>query len=852
MISDPDDVRAKRQEAASAPAGADGKAGERAGAVCCSGGGIRSAAFCLGALQALQQEGQLSEARSILAVSGGSYIAAARALAAGGLQKDSRASGDDHDGRAGEQPAYALGTPEERNLRNNTHYLAPGAAVVLVGALSLLAGVLMTFIMVFAPLYALTHAWGWLLRWQAVLGPGQQGLTASLQLWAWILPAAAAGLTLAVLVWWRLTLLPRGKDDGPMKAALAAWAALITLVLAVMTLAVPFTAAWLFTSGGAWGDVVHFFGFGKGISWTPAALAGLLAAVAAVAKACQAGLAKWQQAGLKGTGGLAGRALTWLRQRLLPWLGSAVVVLLVLVGAVLWTGDGAVAGFTVTQLVGVLAALGATLLIRLAADVNRMSLHDFYQWRLASAYAVKRATTAPSSAPERAAGRQRPGPGAGVSPDPGALLSELAGQKPELVICATANINAARETPPGQEGFSLTFDPAHVALHRGAGLEEVEPVRAATRDYENLVGKSTLSLFGISAISGAAFSPLMGAATRQAYRILFTVANLRLGVWLPHPRIVQDARAYLGGEAGGSDGGQPRADRQDKDWLVNHPVLLLLWYLAPHPVWRHHADVMKRDPRQDEAQAKEAQDRIRCYEDREVRLWAYVLQRREQGRGGLWYWALQPTLGLLWAEAAGHTHYRSTWMCATDGGHYDNLALVEALRRDAEHIVVLDASGDKAGTWFTLGGAMALAKADECVDIDLDPTTMIRPDDGDSRKLTKGEVFRPWAHGTFTRHSGASKPPLSGDISVYKLGWWRSAPWQVRAYAAGHPEFPGESTAEQLYDGAEFEAYRALGEAAILEAARTRAPAYRSAEADAALASVPRQVSHAPATAELP
>ena len=48
--------------------------------------------------------------------------------------------------------------------------------------------------------------------------------------------------------------------------------------------------------------------------------------------------------------------------------------------------------------------------------------------------------------------------------------------------------------------------------------------------------------------------------------------------------------------------------------------------------------------------------------------------------------------------------------------------LVEALRRGASHIVVLDASGDKADTWFTLGGAVALARTDVGVEVKLNPT----------------------------------------------------------------------------------------------------------------------------------
>ena len=123
-------------------------------AICCSGGGIRSAAYCLGALQRLDRIGLLAKVKWILGVSGGSYIASSRALVAHNLPPGEK------------QHAYAPGSAEELNLRYNTHYIAPNAATVLVGVLSLLLGAMVTFIVVLAPLYALAHAWGWLLRWQ--------------------------------------------------------------------------------------------------------------------------------------------------------------------------------------------------------------------------------------------------------------------------------------------------------------------------------------------------------------------------------------------------------------------------------------------------------------------------------------------------------------------------------------------------------------------------------------------------------------------------------------------------------------------------------------------------------------
>ena len=93
---------------------------------------------------------------------------------------------------------------------------------------------------------------------------------------------------------------------------------------------------------------------------------------------------------------------------------------------------------------------------------------------------------------------------------------------------------------------------------RGPGPKE--SVQASTADYEALVGRRRFTLFDVSAISGAAFSPLMGAATLRAYRILFTATDLRLGVWLPHPAVVQAARAELDAQ---NDKQKPdhRADR---------------------------------------------------------------------------------------------------------------------------------------------------------------------------------------------------------------------------------------------------------------------------------------------------
>ncbi len=762
-------------------------------AVCCSGGGIRSASYCLGGLQALEEAGFLDKARLIVGVSGGSYMAASRALVASGLGLG--AGGPDGAGR----PAYAPGSPEEQHLRENTRYLVPDAKTLLAGVLSLLLGVAVTLVLVLTPVFAAAHAWGWVLRSRRVLtytvtvahqARTQQWTAALTATTWWIWPVIAAGVTFVIFLWWWVTLNPGpgGQERQSLVAAKAlGWATFITAALAGAMFAVPGVVAWLSSAhSGALRTVLDDLGFGSGAGWTPAATGGFVAAVIAVAQSARNTLTKYNllktpeaAQGDAPQPGVIGKAVAYLRGLLLPWLASVLVLLAFAVAGLRWVKDGAAAGFTAGQLGQVIGALAVMLVMRFLADANRISLHDFYRWRLANAYSVIRDISWRDGKP----------PPFGTRDFPGALLSGLSGQRPELVMCTTANINADREVPPGQGGLSFSFDPEHATL-RGPGPKVA---RARTADYEALVGSRRFTLFDASAISGAAFSPLMGSATRQAYRILFTATDLRLGVWLPHPKVVCAAARELESQDEAGKG----ADR----WW--HAVGLLLWYTVPHPAWRRGGEKPGR---------------------REARLWAYVLRLRRDGTrsqrflGGLLYHALQPTLGMLYAEAAGHTSYRSTWMCVTDGGHYDNLGLVEALHRapalGITHLLILDASGDKADTWFTLGGSIALARSDAETDIVINPVTMITPLKSNAPKLGSGQVVRPWATGTFTRRA-PGRTGQTGTIVMCKLGWWTGAPWDVRAYAAGHPAYPTDSTLEQLYDSAEFDAYQELGACSV-------------------------------------
>ena len=136
---------------------------ERIG-VCCSGGGIRSASFNLGALQALRREHELGKAAYLAAVSGGSYIAGSVCMVAKtwpdppGTQP---AAGED--GHDDSDPAlvttqnlpFRPGSPEEQYLRNRSTYMAPTRLDKLFLAWRVLLGLVLNLVLVGLPLFAL-------------------------------------------------------------------------------------------------------------------------------------------------------------------------------------------------------------------------------------------------------------------------------------------------------------------------------------------------------------------------------------------------------------------------------------------------------------------------------------------------------------------------------------------------------------------------------------------------------------------------------------------------------------------------------------------------------------------------
>lgn len=137
----------------------------------------------------------------------------------------------------------------------------------------------------------------------------------------------------------------------------------------------------------------------------------------------------------------------------------------------------------------------------------------------------------------------------------------------------------------------------------------------------------------------------------------------------------------------------------------------------------------------------------------------------------------------------------------TDGGHRDNLGLVEQLRERPDRIIVLDASGDRRGSFATLRQAIALADIELNVQIDLewDPITWPEHDVPTDCATTGTATFR------------------DGSEHVTRLVYAKaqisdSAPHDLRLAAGRDLKFPDYSTGDQFLTPEQFDDLVALGE----------------------------------------
>ena len=666
-----------------------------------SGGGIRSATFCLGIVQVLQQKGLLLKFDYLSTVSGGGYLGAFISTSLGtqipGYAPAPQKRAEDTFQRIGEKTESIL----LRHIRNNSKYLLNGglyAKLQIVGLM--VGGFLWNLLMVLpVPLFLallVYHSQEFL--WGApILEPGAGGSP---------FPPLSAGwhgfalkaLVIATLVLWILLPpfqrcthgLAPGEKWRKARACvekLCTWLQFGTFIVAVLYLipAMIHGYAWLVEQVQHW-------------HWNP----------------------DWLKKSGKGdastlaTGGVVSLALgflaKWITPRL-PFIGTLFLKLFILSGPVLalliflatchQLGMGTAKQGVKVSLFGLQALplwqviLAASVLVMLwtwlFVNVNTLAPHRYYRDKLCECYLTRRTASAVETLQQ-------------------VKLSDLGKESaaPYHLINMTLNVPASQNKDlrgRGSDFFFVSKDHIGSPLTgytTTAKMEKVDP---------------HFDLGTAMAVSAAAASTSMGWKSLPQYRFLMALFNIRLGYWLRRPGTT-------------------------------------------------------------------------------------ALPKLIEGAGP-WYY---------FRELRGSMTERGRYVNLSDGGHIENLAVYELLRRRAKFIVCVD-GGAEPGMECT-----DLIRLERYATIDLD--IALHYDLADLRLQSNG-LTRAHAILVKIEYDASLKRPAHdpgkqlGWMLYLKLALTGAEPGFVREYRREHPTFPHETTANQFFNEDQFEAYRALGVCAM-------------------------------------
>ncbi|WP_420404558.1 hypothetical protein [Nisaea sp.] len=192
---------------------------------------------------------------------------------------------------------------------------------------------------------------------------------------------------------------------------------------------------------------------------------------------------------------------------------------------------------------------------------------------------------------------------------------------------------------------------------------------------------------------------------------------------------------------------------------------------------------------------------------------------------------------------------KGKWFQLSDGGHFENLAVYELIRRRCRLILVSDAGADPDFRFGDLQNTVRRVSQDFGVSVDFgkpfyDRDTYVKAfetEDGSGKpELGESQVYDHWrnrvsslvprretgfpVNGTAADHGyiigrirypafGNEVPEEEGVIVYVKAVMLDGLSLETRGYKTDHPAFPHEPTSDQFFDPGQFEAYRELGNA---------------------------------------
>ena len=158
------------------------------------------------------------------------------------------------------------------------------------------------------------------------------------------------------------------------------------------------------------------------------------------------------------------------------------------------------------------------------------------------------------------------------------------------------------------------------------------------------------------------------------------------------------------------------------------------------------------------------------------------------------------SLRYLFAELFGGANDKSSFVMISDGGHFENMAAYELIRRRCRVVVICDGECDPGLGFEGLGTLIRVCEVDFNCRITID-VERLRP-----------AGVPAWSQ---LRHAIGRIDYGQGETGVLiylKASMTGREDTAVLQYKSSHPEFPHESTGNQFYREDQFESYRRLGQ----------------------------------------
>lgn len=713
-----------------------------------SGGGVRSASFCLGALQALDDAGALKKIDYLSTVSGGGYIGTSTVAAMTTTRDDafpfpSELKPDE--------------TPALQHVRDHSNYLFPRGKIDIFNNLAIYLRGLIANVILILPALLLAAAFTiWSnptvnnLSQTDFHGEPLPGVIIEVKYFGITLHVMLViGVLLAVWAFWR-SFSGRYRDVG------AGWtlvtsAALLALLIVAFCELQPAALDGMFKLAKSQYDPESQLEFRAAVIEAFKYLSATLAAFSAVIGFMAPLLSNILKTGLQSP--------TWKARLMRVVAKAAIYLAAAAVPLVLWVAylylsfwgicdvdcNRSVAdrywapGWILAIATWIFGTIGVEgtpvklyllvgavlLLLGLLLTPNANSLHRLYRDRLSKAFLFnprEREVNIVTQIESRLAAQQKKKPDNEVrkrardlAPLDALKLSAVRHEfAPYQLINTALNIGGSKYA--NQRGRNADF---FVFTPKFSGSKATGFVRTA--DLEDKV--KDLDLAAAMAISGAAASSNMGGNTIKALSPTLAMLNIRLGFWLPNPLSVA------------------------ADGMASRYVSLV--------------------------------DQL------------YFVR-----------------------EMFGQLDERSGLIYLTDGGHVENLGVYELLRRRCQLIIAVDAEADPEMSFNSFVALQRHALIDLGVLVSL-PWSKIR--DATDRAATEiaetgGKPPSDAAQGPHCALGEIKYPDGGFGILLYiKSSLTGDENDYIVDYKRRFPDFPHETTADQLFSEEQFEVYRALG-----------------------------------------